>query len=284
LQYTTAKTLIDIQGGLKLARNPHWFDQELLFVDIHDRRIMSCNLSGELRTVTALPFIPGSFDVLDVGGLLVGNAWRRKIYQCNSTGQSQVADLSSITKVCLSGSVLDSRGGMYVGDFGFDHLDPTVDPTPTGLIVHVNVRGESSVVARDLFSPRGMIITPDNSSLIVAETLAHRLTAFEIAQDGSLRNRTVWAQFQNDMRPDGICLDLDGAVWVAGMGPSALHVYEGGDIDHQVATERSAIGVTLGGPEQKHLFLCTSIECDPVITRRHPDATIDVAEVNIPSA
>ena len=264
-----------------LARNPHWFGQELLFVDIHDRCIKFCNLNGELETVTTLPFIPGTFDVLADGRLLVGNAWRRKIYQCNSTGQSQFADLSCITKVCLSGSVLDGHGGMYVADFGFDHLDPTVDPMPNGFIVHINARGESSVVASNLFFPRGMIVTPDNSLLIVAETLAHRLTAFNIAQDGSLQNRTVWAQLQNDLRPDGICLDLDGAVWVAGMGPSALRVYEGGDIDHQVVTERSVIGVTLGGPERKHLFMCTSVECDPIITRRHPDATIDVAEVNI---
>ena len=129
-----------------------------------------------------------------------------------------------------------------------------------------------------------MIITPNNNTLIVAESLRHRLTAFEIERDGSLRNRRVWAQLQNDIRPDGICFDLEGAVWVAGRSPAALRVCEGGKIKHQVASKRSVYGITLGGPQQRHLFLCTSATSDPVITRRHPDATIDVAEVGTPGA
>jgi sugar lactone lactonase YvrE len=282
LQFTSAKTLVDVQGGLKFTMNPHWFDRALLFVDIHDRRILSADLDGELKTVTTLPFLPGSFNVHDDGRPIVSDAWRRKIYQCDSTGQSLFADLSNFARICLNAGVFDRRGGMYFGDVGFDYLDPTVDPVPSGLIVHVNARGESSVVAGDLFSPHGMIITPDNETLIVAETLGHRLTAFEIEQDGTLCNRRVWAQFQADIRPDGICLDLEGAVWVAGNSPTALRVREGGEVEHQVVSKRSVFDMTLGGPEQRHLFLCTSTACDPVITRRHPDATIDVAEVNIP--
>ena len=284
LQVTSAKTLVDVQGGLKFARNPHWFDRELLFVDIHDRRIRSTDLSGALKTVTALPFLPGSFEVLESGGLIVGDAWRRKMYRFDSSGQSQLADLSNTTGTCISDSVLDSRGGVYVSEIGFDYLDPTVDPVPSGLIIHVNAQGESCVVASELLSPHGMIITPDENTLIVAETLGHSLTAFEIAQDGSLRNRRVWAQLQNGVCPEGICLDREGAVWVAGKSPSALRVCEGGKIDHQVVCRRSVFGITLGGPEQRHLFLCTSVGSDPVIIRSNPDATIDVAEVSIPAA
>jgi sugar lactone lactonase YvrE len=282
LKFTSAKTLVDVQGGLKFARNPHWYDRELLFVDTHDRSIKSTDLGGALKIVTSLPFLPGSFDVLDDGGLLVGDAWRRKIYKCNATGQSLLADLSSVARVCLSDGVHDGRGGMYINDVGFDYLDPTVEPVPAGLIVYVNAQGESFVVAGDLFSPHGMVVTPDNSTLIVAETLGHRLTAFEIEQDGSLQNRRVWAQFQSDVRPDGICLDIEGSVWVASKSPTTLRVCEGGKIDHQVVSKRSVFGITLGGPENRHLYLCTSVASDPVITRRHPDATIDVAEVEIP--
>ena len=284
MQITSAKTLVDVQDGLKFARNPHWFDGELLFVDVHDRRIKSTDLGGALRTVRALNFLPGSFDILSGGGLLVGDSWRHKIYQCDADSQSLLADLSNANGICLSDTVFDSRGGIYVGAVGFDYLDPTVEPTPSGLIVHLNAQGEISVVATDLFSPHGMIITPDNNTLIVAETLGHRLTAFEIEKDGSLVNRRVWAQLQNDIRPDGICLDLEGAVWVAGTGCAAFRVKEMGEIDQQVACQRPVYGVTLGGPEQRHLFLCTSVTCDPVITRRHPDATIDLAEVEIPGA
>ena len=129
-----------------------------------------------------------------------------------------------------------------------------------------------------------MIITPDNSTLIVAETLGHRLTAFEIENNGSLQNRRVWAQLKDYVKPDGICLDREGAIWVAGAGPRALHVREGGGIGHQVTTNRPVFATTLGGPERRHLFLCTSDSDDPVITRRVASATIDIAEVETPGS
>jgi len=91
--------------------------------------------------------------------------------------------------------------------------------------------GKLSVVAENLFSPSGMVVTQDNSTLIVAETLGHRLTAFEIKSDGSLRNRRVWAQLEDEIKPDGICLDCEGAIWAGGTGLSALLVREGGEID-----------------------------------------------------
>ncbi len=125
-------------------------------------------------------------------------------------------------------------------------------------------------------------IPPDNSTLIVAETLGHRLTEFEIENDGSLRNRRVWAQLQDKVNPDGICLDREGAIWTAGTAPCALRVREGGEIDRQVTTNRPVFATMLGGPERRHLFMCTSASQDPVIIRRAPDATIDIAEVETP--
>ena len=163
-----------------------------------------------------------------------------------------------------------------------DFLNPLADPVSNGVIVHIGVNGILSVVAENLFFPNGMVITPENSTLIVAETLAHRLTAFEIETDGSLQNRRVWAQFRNDVKPDGICLDSEGAVWVAATGPRALRVREGGSIDQQITTKKPVFATMLGGPERRHLFLCTSASNDPVITRRVSNATIDIAEVRIP--
>ena len=89
-------------------------------------------------------------------------------------------------------------------------------------------------------------------------------------------------QFDDDIKPEGICLDSAGAVWVAGAGPRALHVREGGEIDQQVTSKRPVFATTLGGPELRHLFLCTSDSNDPVITRQVSCATIDIAEVEIP--
>ena len=189
MQSTSANTLVDAQSGLKFAKSPRWIGHKLLFLDIHDRCIKSADLQGTVQTVRALPYLPGGFGVLADGGFIVGDAWRRKIVRWESAGPRQLTNLSDVARFCLSDGILDSRGGMSVGDVGFDFLDPLVDPAPNGVIVHISADGQSSVVARDLFYPNGMIISPDNSTMIVAETLGHCLTAFEIDNDGSLQHR-----------------------------------------------------------------------------------------------
>jgi sugar lactone lactonase YvrE len=282
LQTTCANTLVDAQCGLKFAKSPRWIRQKLLILDIHDRRIKSVNMNGTVQTVIALPYLPGGFGVRTDESLFVGNALRRKIYVWDMARPTQVADLSNLARFCLSDGIVDNHGGMYVGDVGFDFLDPFVDPVPNGVIVYISANGELSVVAENLFFPRGMIITPDNDTLIVSETLGHRLTAFEIEDDGSLQNRRVWAEFQDEVKPDGICFDCEGAIWAAGSGPWAVRVREGGEIDHQVMTRRPVFAAMLGGPERRHLFMCTSTSDDPVITHRSSNATIDIAEVEIP--
>jgi sugar lactone lactonase YvrE len=278
----SAKTLIDVQCGLKFAKSPIWVGQKLLFLDIHDKCIKSADLNGTVQTVRTLSYLPGGFGVLADGEFIVGDAWRRKMYRWASAGPEQFADLSNVAGFCLGDGIVDSRGGMYVGDAGFDFLNPLVDPVPHGVIVHVSVDGKPSVVAGNLFFPNGMIITPDNSTLIVAETLGHRLTAFEIGNDGSLQNRRVWAQFGDDVKPDGICIDRESAIWVAAAGSRVLRVREGGEIDQQITTKRPVFATMLGGPERRHLFMCTSDSDDPIITSRASNATIDIAEVATP--
>ncbi len=281
-QSTIAKTLVDVGYGLKFAKNPRWTGRKLLFLDIHDRCIKSTDLAGNVQTVLELPYLPGGFDIQAEGCLIVSDALHLKICKYDSDGQMLATDLGNVARFRLGDSVVDSCGGVYIGDDGFDYLNPLVDPVPDGVIVYVNADGDSSVVADDLFSPNGIAITPDNSTLIVGEMLGHRLTSFEIENDGSLRNRRVWAQFNNEIKPSGICLDSEGAIWVAGTGLAALCVKEGGEIKHEVATNQPVYAITLGGPERKHLLMCTSATHDPVITRRLPAATIDIAEVDTP--
>lgn len=284
MQDTSAKTLVDDQSGLKFARSPLWIGRKLKFLDSIDKCIKSADLNGSVRIVKALPFLPGGFAVLPDGGLLVTDAWRRRIYRCDSASDTPIADLGHIAGACLNGGILDSRGGVYVADIGFDFLDPLVDPSPSGVIVYISTDKKMSVVAEDLFFPNGMVITPDGRSLIVAEAMGHRLTAFAVKTDGTLNNRRVWAQFGDDVDPDGICLDIDGAIWVAGAGARALHVTEGGKVDQQITTKRPVYATGLGGPQGRHLFLCTSDSSDPVITHRTSNATIEMAEVERPGA
>ena len=282
LQHTSAKTLVNANSGLRFARSPRWFRQKLLFLDVHDRCIKSVDTNGTFQTVMTLPYLPGGFEIVADGGMIVGDAWRRKLYRWETANRTQMADLSSIAGFCLSDTVIDNRGGMYVSDVGFNFLDPFMKPVPHGVIVHINPGGDSSVVAENLFFPNGMVITPDNRTLIVAEGLGCRLTAFEIENDGTLHHRRVWAQFQDDVKPDGICLDEGGAIWVAGTGPCALRITEGGAVDQQITTDLPVFATVLGGPDGRHLFMFTSTSNDPVITRRVMSATIDIAEVRHP--
>jgi len=278
----SAKTLVNTQSGLKFATSPRWIHQKLLFLDVHDRCIKSVDLKGTVRTVTALPYLPGSFGILADGCLIVGDALGRKLYRWEADSPTQMADLSNVAGFCLSEGIVDSCGGMYVADVGFDFLNPLVDPVSNGVIVYISTDGKSSVVAENLYFPNGMTISIDNKTLIVAESLGHRLTSFAIEGDGSLNDRRVWAQLQDEVKPEGICLDSAGAVWVAGAGPLALRVSEGGEIDQQVTSERPVFATALGGPERRHLFLCASDSNDPVITRQVSCATIDIAEVETP--
>ena len=282
MRIRNARTLVDVQNGLKFAKHPTWIGDKLLFLDVHDACIKSADLSGTVEVLLSLPYLPGGFGVLANGDFFVCDAWRRKVFRWKSACQTQLADLNDVAGFCLGDGIIDSHGGMYVGDIGFNYLDPLVDPVPEGTIIHIGATGQATIIARDLFFPGGMLMSENASTLIVAETLRHRLTAFDIESDGRLENRRVWAQFGDDIKPDGICLDREEAIWVAGMGECALRVEEGGKIVQKVCSERAVFATALGGPEQRHLFMCTSVSRDPVITRRTPSATIDVIEVEIP--
>ena len=121
------------------------------------------------------------------------------------------------------------------------------------MIVLVGPDGKASVVANNLSFPNGMIITPDPRVHVVGETLGHRLTAFDIQEDGSLRNRRVWAQLPSSVGPDGICLDAEGAVWCANPEgkDSVVRVREGGEITDRIKVDTNAYAVMLGGPDRK---------------------------------
>lgn len=177
MQSTPAYTLIDAQSGLKFTKSPRWRRQKLLFLDIHDRCIKSTDMNGNVQSVEALPFLPGGFDVLADGGLIVGNAWQRSVYRWAAANPELFSDLSGIAGCCIGDGVVDGAGGMYVSDVGFNFLDPLVDPVPIGVLIYISVKGTSSVVAGELFSPGGIVISPDNGTLIVACGLSLRTTS-----------------------------------------------------------------------------------------------------------
>ena len=172
------------------------------------------------------------------------------------------ADLGAVADYRWNEIVVDGRGNAYVNGFGFDFLGG--EPPSPGIIALVAPDGTARTVATDIEFPNGMVITPDNSTLIISESFAGRLTAFDIAADGDLSRRRVWA---DGVGPDGICLDADGAVWVqaadtrahTGLSDSVegacLRMQQGGTVLQRIEHDRPIFAAMLGGPERRSLFL-----------------------------
>jgi sugar lactone lactonase YvrE len=228
----TSKTLIDRTRGLKFTESPRWHDGRLWFLDIHDKRIKAVDMGGQLEAVVELPFIPNALGFRRDGSLLVGDAMLRQIHRWDGSSLQPLADLSGLTTFCLSDGIVDMHDRMYVGDIGYNFFDPTQKPVDTCVIACLESNGRARVVADGLHFPNGIVITPDGKTLIVGETMGHRLTAFDVQADGSLANRRVFAQFSEDVSPDGIALDAEGAVWLANPEGKfgASRVREGGEI------------------------------------------------------
>ena len=283
---THIKTLADSTTGLKFTESPRWHNGKLWFLDIHDKRIKTVDLSGSVATVLELPFLPNAFGLTPAGTFVVGDAFQRRIHRREGTVLKQVADISNVTQFCLSDGIVDAKGRLFVGDIGYNFLDPAAKPVETCVIVLVGPDGRASVVADRLFFPNGMVITPDGRTLIVGETLGHRLTAFDIQEDGSLRNRRVWAQLPSSVSPDGICLDAEGGVWCANPEgeDSVVRVREGGEITDRIRVATHAYAVMLGGPQRRHLFISTSGSHDPAEIHRNPSASLQVVDVGVPGA
>lgn len=280
----TSKTLIGKGRGLKFTESPRWHGGKLWFLDIHDKRIKTADLDGKVETAVELGFIPNAFGHRRDGSLLVGDAMQRKIFRWDGKALQLLADLAGITVFCLSDGIVDAHDRLYVGDIGYNFFDPANKPVDTCVIACVDPDGRTRIVARNLSFPNGIVVTPDGKTLIVAETMGHRLTAFDVRTDGSLSNRRVYAQLPEDVSPDGIALDAEGAVWLA--NPEGKHgvlrVREGGEIVERVELDTEGYAVMLGGPERRHLFVCGSDSHDPAEIARAPSATLRVLEVDVP--
>src|SRR5260370_4480355 len=216
---------------------PRWHDGKLRFSDFFARRVMSVDLSGSVQMVAQLGDMPGGLGWTPEGRLLVVSAFARRLLRLEDSGLVEVADLSALVKAPNNDLVVDGQGRAYIGNMGYVFGRGAPQPGPIFL---VTPQGSARVVAEGLAFPNGMVITPDAHTLIVAESHAARLTAFDIEPDGSLSHRRAWAQFEDfgnygdtlgQITPDGICLDAEGAVWIASPNTrEVLRVQEGAEI------------------------------------------------------
>lgn len=276
---TTPSVLLD---GLCFGEGPRWHDDKLWFSDMHAYRVMTVDLNGSAENVLEVAGQPSGLGWLPDGRLLVVSMTDRRLLRLDPEGLVEVADLSDIATFNCNDMVVDAQGRAYVGNFGWDIFAPG-DPVPAKLTL-VQPDGTVRVVAEDLIFPNGTVITPDGNTLIVGESFAARLTAFDIQPDGSLSNRRLWAQLDGAV-PDGICLDAEGAIWVASpISGAVIRVTEGGTVTHKIPVSTQAFACMLGGPDRRTLFICTASESIPDKCRENRDGRIEVVEVDVPGA
>jgi sugar lactone lactonase YvrE len=274
--------------GLAMVESPRWHEGRLWFPHWGTPEIIAVDMEGHARVMARGPSGLGhSIGWLPDGRLLVtGDQLKR--YEVDGAVVVH-ADLRSISKYIWSELTLDGRGNIYVNSIGFDFREMNQrvrEPSKshTGVIALVTPDGAARKVADGIAFPNGMAITPDGRTMIVSESFTGKLLAFDVAEDGGLSGRRVWAE---GVAPDGICLDADGAVWTSTMKNECVRVAEGGKILDRIQLDRACFAVTLGGPQRRTLFMMANQflgpdKFDEMLAKR--GGQVLMAEVETPGA
>ena len=247
----------ELASGFGLVESPRWHDGRLWFSDWTAGQIRVLDPEGSSRVVVRHESLPLCFDFLADGRMLVVSSAQRALLVADAHGAlTEYADLTPLSELGANDIVVDGRGNAYVNSndapFGADL--PEIGPAP-GRIYLVPSTGTPRLVADDLAFPNGMAVTADNATLIVAESYRRRLTAFPIEADGSLGERRVFAELDDDP-PDGISIDATGAVWYADVPHrQCVRVAEGGERQQTVSLDRGAFACMLGGADGRTLYV-----------------------------
>jgi len=285
-------------SGLSFTECPRWHNGRLFFSDFYSQRVLAITMNGAVETIAEVPGRPSGLGFLPDGGMLIASMRDRKILRLEpGSCLVELADLSGLAPWHLNDMLVDKEGRAWVGNFGFD-LMGGAKVTTTNLIC-VDRDGCVSVAAEGLGFPNGMVLTPDGSTLIVAETMMNRLSAFDVAP-GALGKRRTWAAFgdlpesdevaevlgQVEVAPDGICLDAEGAVWVAdAKGCRLIRVAEGGETLDELKTDgMGAFACMLGGDDERTLFACVAPTFDEAEASANHCAEIWITKVDVPGA
>jgi sugar lactone lactonase YvrE len=279
----TERTPSVVLEGLAFPEGPRWHDGRLFFSDQHDRRVVVMDESGTAETVVEVPQQPSGLGWLPDGRMLIVSMLDRRLLRLDGDRLVEHADLSGLATGECNDMVVDARGRAYVGNFGFDMYGGE-DARDT-CIVLVEPDGTARVAADGLAFPNGTVISDDGLTMIVGESYGGRLTAFTIAVDGGLGARRLFAQLRGAV-PDGICLDADGAVWVAcPITGRVLRVRDGGDVlDEIKVTNKFAYACMLGGGDRRTLYVCTAASSDPKETPGLRSGRIEAIRVEVPGA
>jgi sugar lactone lactonase YvrE len=240
--------------GIALGESPRWHDGRLWFSDWGAQEVIAVDPEGRSEVIARVPTFPFCIDFLPDERLLIVSGRDGLLLRREPDGSLVThADLTSFAAPPWNDIVVDGRGSIFVNNLGFAF--GTGAAFAPGSVVVVTPDGKTRQVADGLAFPNGMAVTPDNTTLLVAESYGERLTAFDISADGGLTNRRTWAETPGD-HPDGICLDADGAVWYGDVGSSrCVRVREGGEVLQTVTLDRGCFACMLGGANRKTLYM-----------------------------
>jgi sugar lactone lactonase YvrE len=275
----TMSEFTSLLSDLVLVESPRWHEDRLVFSDWGAGEIIALDLDGTHEVITHIDAIPFCIDRLPDGRLLIV-AGEELLVRTQDGTLSTYAKLGAVSTKPWNDIVSDGRGNTYLNNIGFDFPDGEFAP---GLIALVSPDGTARQVAEGLAFPNGMAVTPDNSTLIVAESYGGVLAGYDIAPDGDLANRRVWAELDG-AAPDGICVDAEGAVWFAEVpGCRCVRVREGGEVLQTITSELGCFACMLGGPEGTTLFV-TAAGWPDAMTPGSRTGQILSAEVSVPHA
>jgi sugar lactone lactonase YvrE len=238
-------------SGLGIPESPRWHEGRVWFSNWIDRQVVAVGLDGAAEVMLVRDpdshSMGYSIDWLPDGRLLTTGATLER--------RERDGSMATVAEQPANEIVVDGRGNAYINGADFDFVAGA--PPKPGYIKLVTPDGQLRQVADDIQFPNGMVISPDNRTLIISESFAGRLTAFDIGPDGGLSGRRVFAE---GLGPDGITMDAEGAVWVGSGGFGIARVAEGGEVLQRVGLpeNRAPFAVMLGGPDRRTLFICTA--------------------------
>jgi len=281
---TRMTQLTTLMTGISLGESPRWHDGRLWFCDWGAQQVIAVDPRGRSEVVLSIDSFPFSIDWLPDGPMLIHSSHDRRLLRREPDGTLVThADLSGLSEWGFNEIVVDGRGNAYVNAVNFDFMGG--EPARGGIVAVVTPDGAARQVADDVMFPNGMAVTPDNSTLIVAESHGNRLTAFDVAANGDLANRRVWADLGAGA-PDGICIDAEGAVWYADVPHQrCVRVAEGGEVLQTIEVDRGCFACMLGGADGRTLFIVAAEWHGPSQAGQGPPAGVVLAAtVDVPHA
>ncbi|HEY1830451.1 MAG TPA: SMP-30/gluconolactonase/LRE family protein [Acidimicrobiales bacterium] len=287
---TTTQQAEPFLSGLYFGECPRWHDGRLWYSDFFDHAIFSVSPGGDRRTEVDFEGEPAGLGWLPDGHLLINSRLDRAIVRQEPNGTLvHHGDLSPWATWHANDMVVASNGQAYCGNFGFD-LDGLYEGTATASditttsLIRVDPDGTSCEAAGDIAFPNGTVITEDGRTLIIAESMGAKLTAFDRLDDGTLANRREWAALPG-IAPDGICLCADNTVWVSNaLGANCVRVAEGGAILEEVVTSRGCFACMLGDEDRQTLYLITAESSHAAKARAERNGAIEKARTSVPGA